>query len=363
VAEYDRLSMEAVGPEALKRALNMFSLSRPLDVLTRLSCKYRVTSHRGEGISVAPAIQAERLCKAFGPRQVLHDLTFNIPAGGVSAFLGPNGAGKTTCLRILATTLRPSSGRVQVLGHQLGRGNERIRNEIAVVPQEALTDMDLTGWESVYGYLLARGQGGSAARAAAEEALKLVSLWADRHRLTGTYSGGMKRRVLIAMALATRAKLLFLDEPTTGLDPVAKREIWSALHSLHGERTVLLTTHLMDEVEALADQVLVLADGRLRAVGTTEELRAFAPWREKVLIDKQVPRARLTPFGRVQDEGNQWALFVDRAEAIHQVVDLTLAAGKAVSIRPATLEDAYLSLLETARDQAGTAHVQRRSHG
>lgn len=256
-------------------------------------------------------------------------------------------------LRILTTTLLPSGGQAWVLGHDVVAEAWRIRNDIAVVPQEALTDPDLTGWESVYGYLLARGFSRAQAEERAEAMLRQLGLWEARHRTTGTYSGGMKRRTIIAMALATGARLIFLDEPTNGLDPVAKREVWSLLHGLKGQSTLVLTTHLMDEVEAIADQVLVLAEGRLLAGGTVAQLRALAPAREKILVDKAVPVDSLAPFGRVYEHGGRWVLFPASQEAVHRAVDLVRGYGLGIGIEPANLEDAYLALLQEEGAQAG----------
>lgn len=146
------------------------------------------------------AIVAEDLVKYYGDKPALQGLSFQVEAGTITATLGPNGAGKTTCLRILATTLLPSGGSVRVLGHEVVSEARQIRRCIAVVPQEALTDPDLTAWESVYGYLRARGCPRREAATRATESLHNLGLWDVRYRVPAGYSGGMKRRTIIAMA-------------------------------------------------------------------------------------------------------------------------------------------------------------------
>lgn len=292
-------------------------------------------------------VVANGLTKSYRSKEVLRGLSFAVPEGRVTALLGPNGAGKTTCIRILTTSLLPSAGNVQVLGFDVVTDASRVRRHIAVVPQEALTDPDLTAWESVYGYLLARGMDRRSAAHNAEVYLRQMDLWEVRHQVTARYSGGMKRRTLLAMALASGARLIFLDEPTTGLDPVAKREVWTALSQLRTQTTFVLTTHLMDEVEAVADRVIVVTAGQILAQGTVEELVARAPGREKVSVARSVPAGALQLFGPVREDGGRWVCFPRNPESVHEIVDLARMSGASVNVGPATLEDAYLSLVQT----------------
>lgn len=291
------------------------------------------------------AVDAVDLRKTYGQTEALRGVSFTAEAGRVTAILGPNGAGKTTCLRILSTSLMPTAGSARVLGCDLIREVRQIRRRIAVVPQGAFPDSMLTGWELVYGYLVARGIPRKVAAERAERYLRRLGLWDVRKRTTDTYSGGMRRRVMIGMALASEAPLIFLDEPSTGLDPEAKREVWELLHEVRGGTSLVLTTHLMDEVEALADWVVILSQGEIIAQGTVEDLCAQAPGREKLLCPRDIPREQLLPLGYVQEQGNRWALFPRDTTALHRAVDLVRGQGAAVSIQRASLEDGYLAVL------------------
>ncbi len=304
-------------------------------------------------------VEVENLTKSYGDKEALRGLSFIIEEGNIVVLLGPNGAGKTTCLRILATTLLPTDGNVHVLGYDIVSEAAHIRKQIAVVPQEALTDPNLTAWESVYGYLLARGVTRRAAAESTEKHLRQLGLWDLRNRITATYSGGMKRRTLIAMALAANAKLIFLDEPTTGLDPIAKREVWAILHQLRGRATLILSTHLMDEVEALADQVIIVSEGQVLAQGTVSELRFRAPGDEKVLLPKTIPIPELSCYGYIQEDGGRWALFPINKAATHEVMDIARTHGASFSIQTATFEDAYLMIL----GQFAEAKQTQKCHG
>jgi len=180
-----------------------------------------------------------------------------------------------------------------------------------------------------------------------ERYLKRLGLWEVRRRTTDTYSGGMRRRVMIGMALASEVPLVFLDEPTTGLDPEAKRGVWELLHEVRGGgASLVLTTHLMDEVEALADWVVIFSQGMVLAQGTVEDLCAQAPGREKLLCPRSIPREQLLPLGYVQEQGNRWALFPRDTSAVHRAVDLVRSQGAEVSIQRASLEDGYLAVLQ-----------------
>jgi oleandomycin transport system ATP-binding protein len=220
------------------------------------------------------AIQAEGLVKRFGKTTALAGVDFGARSGTVLAMLGPNGAGKTTAVRILATIARPDAGRAQVGGLDVVRDAARVRRMIGLTGQYASVDEDLTAAENLVlvGRLLNLGR--SVARARAADLLNDVGLADDADRKVSTYSGGMRRRLDLAACLVGRPVVVFLDEPTTGLDPGRREDMWRAIRGVAAEGgTVLLTTQYMEEADALADAVCVIDHGEVIAAGTPAELK------------------------------------------------------------------------------------------
>jgi len=221
------------------------------------------------------AIDTARLGKVFDGVTAIQDLSFKVFAGEVFGLLGPNGAGKSTTLRILLTLLRPTTGRATVLGHDVVREADRVRRSVGYVPQERAIDRFLTGRE----HLLLLGDlyhlPKQETRRRIAELLKLVDLEAQADRLAKTYSGGMKRKLDIACGLLPNPKLLFLDEPTLGLDVQSRLRIWDYIRRLH-ERgmTIVLTTNYLDEADQLCDRLVIIDGGRIKAVGSPSELKA-----------------------------------------------------------------------------------------
>jgi ABC-type multidrug transport system, ATPase component len=213
-------------------------------------------------------IAAEGLGKRFGQIWALQDVTFATDAGRVVSILGPNGAGKTTLVRILITELLPTRGRAYVAGHDVVKEAEKIRRKIAAVPQEGSPIGFLTPYEFVYAYLLLRGYSRREARRRTEGALAELQLSDVRGREIQTLSGGTKRRVLLAAVLAADVDVVFLDEPTTGLDVLSRRIVWNAVSSMRrGGVTVLLTTHYVEEAQTLSDYVVLMNRGRVVDAG------------------------------------------------------------------------------------------------
>ena len=222
----------------------------------------------------ALAIQARGLVKSFGDLRAVDGIDLEVPRGMIFAILGPNGAGKTTLMRMLATLARPDEGRASVMGHDLVEAPHQVRSEIAMTGQFASLDEDLTGRENLV--LLARlwGFRGGAARSRADELLADFDLMDAAGKQVKDYSGGMRRRLDIAASLIVTPGVLFLDEPTTGLDPVARKSVWRMIRALAGSGvSILLTTQYMDEADQLAARIAVIDHGRKIAEGTPRELK------------------------------------------------------------------------------------------
>lgn len=265
----------------------------------------------------------------------------------IFCLVGPNGAGKTTTLRIIGTQLIPSSGKVEVLGLDIIKDVNAIRKHLGVIPQEATPDPELKVWEHVYYYIRARGESKKEANARAEEALQLMNLWDQRNSTAITLSGGMRRRILIAMAVATRAEVLLLDEPTTGLDPVARRATWDTLVKLKTSRSILLTTHSMEEAEALSDRVAIIDRGRVIALGTVSHLKQILPSKEKIYISNNgISKEELERFGRVETYGGKLILYPSDKTAIEEIVGMAISKRVEVSVLPTSLEDVYLEFVK-----------------
>ncbi|MFA9445984.1 ATP-binding cassette domain-containing protein [Egicoccus sp. AB-alg6-2] len=221
------------------------------------------------------AIEAAGLVKTYGEVRALDGLDLRVPVGGVYAVLGPNGAGKTTAIRLLATLIPADGGRASVLGHDVATAADDVRSRVSLTGQFASLDEDLTGLENLV--LIARLLGFDRAAAArrGQELLGAFGLADAAARQVKHYSGGMRRRLDIAASIVVRPELLFLDEPTTGLDPSSRGQVWDIVRALVAAgTTVLLTTQYLDEADKLADRIAVVDLGRVIAEGTAGELKA-----------------------------------------------------------------------------------------
>ena len=221
------------------------------------------------------AIESQELVKQFGKVRAVDGIDLTVPTGGVYGFLGPNGAGKTTTIRMLATLLRPDSGTASVFGHDIVREANAVRSRVSLTGQFASIDEDLTGTENLV--LLARLLGYSRlqSRARAIELLEAFDLIDAARRQVKTYSGGMRRRIDIAASIIVTPDLLFLDEPTSELDPYSRNQVWDIVRALVTEgTTVLLTTQHLEEADQLADRIAVIDHGRIVAEGTSGDLKA-----------------------------------------------------------------------------------------
>ncbi|HTW40327.1 MAG TPA: ABC transporter ATP-binding protein [Thermoplasmata archaeon] len=305
------------------------------------------------------AIHTDQLRKEYpgAPRDTpaLAELSLDVPTGRVYGVIGRNGAGKTTFLRIAATQLAPTSGHAEVLGLDVERDERAIRARIACVPQEARPLYFLNVEEVIYHYLKLRGNDGTEAHRRTVDALDQLSLTEYRRRSVSRLSGGLRRRVLCAMVLASDAEVLFLDEPTTGLDPIARRQVWEAIRRATREhRTILLTTHYLDEAEALSTRLALFERGRLVLEGTPEDLRARVRFPIRVTILGAYPREELDPYGKVSAIEGGFLVFAREAES-RELARRALERGNRVSMGPVSLEDIFLDVVGRSIDDEGPA--------
>mgnify|MGYP001626358750 CR=1 FL=1 len=271
------------------------------------------------------AIEVIGLRRSFGNVLALDDVSIKVSRGELVSLLGPNGAGKTTLVRHLYCELKPQSGSVKVLNEN--PCNRRVRLRMGVTPQEAEPYYDLSVFDNVYYAARIRGLSSHEAMMRAEDTIKHLGLLEYRDKYVMDLSGGLKRRTLIAMAVAHSPEVMVLDEPTTGLDPVARRELWELLRSLKGEgRTILLTTHYMEEAEALSDRVYFI-NKKVIDEGTPMELRKkFAYYYE--VIDLETGKLYRVKEDEVRD-------FISKLNGRFEV-------------RAPSLEDVYLEVMKNA---------------
>ncbi len=232
------------------------------------------------------AIEISGLTKSYGDHAVLTGVDLSVPTGTIYALLGSNGAGKTTVVRILSTLLRADGGAASVNGHDVATAPAQVRQSISLTGQFAAVDEILTGRENLV--LVAQLRRLPDPGRIADDLLARFALTDAGGQRAGTYSGGMRRRLDIAMSLIGDPPVLFLDEPTTGLDPQSRLEVWRTVQALAGQgTTVLLTTQYLDEAEHLADRIAILHEGRIIADGTLAELKAMLPPTEIEYVEKQ----------------------------------------------------------------------------
>ncbi|NLB03190.1 MAG: ATP-binding cassette domain-containing protein [Bacteroidales bacterium] len=219
------------------------------------------------------AISTRHLSRLFGQHKAVDDLTIDIQQGELFSLLGTNGAGKTTTIRMLCCLLQPTAGEATVLGHDLINGNNAlIKNVIGVSPQETAIAGHLTTKENLILMGRVHGLDKQAAHVRAKQLMELMEL-EDRREWTMRLSGGQQRRLSIAMALVSDPQIVFLDEPTLGLDPHARKSVWNYIERLKGDKTILLTTHYLEEADALSDHLAIMDNGKMIASGTSRELK------------------------------------------------------------------------------------------
>ena len=220
-------------------------------------------------------IKAINLTKKFGNFVAVDHINFEVYDGEIFGFLGPNGAGKSTTIKMLTTVLKPTEGTAIVNGYDIIKEPAKVRQSIGVVPQEYTADEDLTGWENIMMMAGLYGIPKSVAEERAKELLEMVELTYAANRKVSTYSGGMRRRLEIAMSLVSRPKVLFLDEPTIGLDAQTRAAIWQYIRKLKEEydMTIFVTTHYLEEADMYGDRIAIIDKGKILAIGSPKELK------------------------------------------------------------------------------------------
>lgn len=306
-------------------------------------------------------IEAEGLTKRYGETQALGGIDLAVPAGTVLGLLGPNGAGKTTAVRILTTLATPDGGGARIAGHDVVREARQVRRSIGVTAQDTTLDEALTGRQNLRMVAELSGLRRSAAVARTRELLDRFELTYAADRLVKGYSGGMRRRLDLAAGLVTHPPVLFLDEPTTGLDPVARRAVWGALQRRRDTTgtTIVLITHNVLEAESVLDRVAVLESGRVIACDTPGQLKASVSgdvrldlaWRHEPPADD--PTVAMLA-GLATTNGRRWTVRLDPATAREALGRLTTGAALAAlddfSLATPSLEDVYLTLGGASRD-------------
>ncbi|MFJ4567478.1 ATP-binding cassette domain-containing protein [Streptomyces caelestis] len=312
------------------------------------------------------AITVEGAEKRYGDKKALDGLDLRVARGTVHGVLGPNGAGKTTLVRVLSTLLRPEAGRIEVAGHDVVREAYAVRLRIGLLGQHAALDEELGGRQNLELFGRLHHLGAKRARARADELLERFGLANTGRKAVRQYSGGMRRRLDLAASLITEPEVLFLDEPTTGLDPRGRAEVWNSVRSLvGGGTTVLLTTQYLEEADQLADRISVVDAGRVIAEGTADELKAETGGDRIDLVLRDAGQlgaaAAVLPLAGVTVDTDRRLLsapVTDRMEALSGVVRALQEAGieaEDVALRRPTLDEVFLHLTGDDRRVKGAA--------
>jgi ABC-2 type transport system ATP-binding protein len=328
------------------------------------------------------AIRTERLRKQFGLAAAVEGVTFEVPDGQNFALLGPNGAGKSTLIRLLTTLIAPTSGRAEVAGHDVQRAPDAVRRAIGVIPQAYTSDPGLTAAENLHFYGRLYGMRVARRTAMVDELLATVGLEEFRDKLVGTFSGGMRRRLEIARSLMHEPRILFLDEPTTGLDPVSRLHMWDMIRRLKLRTgvTLFLTTHYMEEADELCDRIAIFDHGKVVAEGTPAQLKARLGATGTIAVEFASPPAgwadvvrRLPGVQAVEAADGRWRIESrDRMETVGALVAQARRSSVPLLSLVAegrTLEDVFIAFTgRDLRDQAGgkphmdVRHLYERGH-
>jgi len=297
------------------------------------------------GFPPMKAIEVRRLTKRFGDFTAVDEVSFTVPEGEIFGLLGPNGAGKTTLIRMLTTLTPPTSGTALVGGFDIQREADGVRHAIGVIPQALTSDPDLTAWENLSIHAKLYGVPAAGRKQLTTDLLSAVDLLEFRDRLVRNFSGGMRRRLEIARGLVHSPRILFLDEPTTGLDPVSRTNVWEMIERLKKRSglTILLTTHYMDEADKLCERIAIVDHGKLAALDSPASLKDSVPGADVVEAE----------FAGLPASGCTAPEWLEQLRRLPQVIDV-LEQGGAVHITSHSGPDTVAGLMDRARAQGIT---------
>jgi ABC-2 type transport system ATP-binding protein len=291
-------------------------------------------------------VVCENLCKTYkdGASKALDAVSFSVSECGIFGLIGRNGAGKTTLVRILATELLPSSGSASINGLDVVKDAKALRQQIAIVPQEARPIPWMTPRQTVLSYLLWRDLGYRAAKARADDYLALVGLDGKANTMNRWLSGGMKRKLMVATVLASEAQIIFLDEPTTGLDPLSRRDFWKLLKEICKDHFIFLTTHYLEEAEELASVIGILGQGKMKGVDSLDGLRRVLKYPYSISLESSIEAERILQehaSGEILHRGSQLRALTTEDEAV-ALAQLFHDRHQKVWMEPVSLEDIFL---------------------
>jgi ABC-2 type transport system ATP-binding protein len=313
------------------------------------------------------SVECDHLTKKFGDLVAVNDVSFNVAQGEIFGLLGPNGAGKTTLIRMMTTLTPPTSGTARIAGHDIRGDADGVRHALGVIPQAFTSDPELTADENMLIHAKLYGVPAENRERLIHDLLESVDLLKFRGALVRTFSGGMRRRLEIARGLVHSPKILFLDEPTTGLDPASRTNVWEMIRSLRekAELTILLTTHYMDEADKLCDRIAIVDDGKLSALDTPTRLKDSIPGTDAVEAEFEgAPKDWIEQLqglaearGVTQHDGVVRIPSHDGPTTVAALMDLARASGvtvRKVSVQSTTLDDVFLHY--TGRELRDAAH-------
>ena len=319
-------------------------------------------------------VKVENLSKTYnGKLKAVDSVSFEIKEGEIFGFLGPNGAGKSTTINMLTTLIKPTSGKSEICGYDIHKQPNEVRRNVGVVPQEYTADEDMTGYANIILCADLYGIPRSDSKQHADELLKLVELQDAANRKVSTYSGGMRRRLELACGLINYPKLLFLDEPTLGLDVQTRAAVWKYIRMLKEEyhMTLFLTTHYLEEADSLCDRIAIIDHGHIIKLGTPEELKASVGGDVIVVGVKEVEPdissdiAKINLVKDVKKNGSDYRIKAELGEeASPQIMDLIRAKGlhvTKISLTKPTLDEAYLEYTGRSLREEETDKMQMMS--
>ncbi|OIO27167.1 hypothetical protein AUJ14_00150 [Candidatus Micrarchaeota archaeon CG1_02_55_22] len=300
--------------------------------------------------STTIALSAQSVFKSYGGNEALHGVSFDVRKGEIFSLLGKNGAGKTTFIRIATGQLLPTSGTVIVSGHDVVSNADSVRELISLVPQDARVIKSSSALEFVQLYLALCGHSLADSRRRAFEGLNAVGIGSFAGVACNRLSGGNRHKLLLACAISSNAPILFLDEPTVGLDAQSRRELWKTLAGLRRKgRTIVLTTHYMDEAEVLSDRVAVIHNGVVAAIGSPQQIIAGTGFELRLDVDASAAAGLRAPKGVERFEFGQKIRFVGAVREVEALAKRAVSMHLPISVARANLEDAFVKLTgETA---------------